>query len=131
MSLRSLAYLAAALSLGASVCAFGADEAARGHTVFEQWCVACHGEGPGHPGTGALAVKYHGTKPALLEQRTDLTPAIIKFYVRNGYSIMTPFRKTEITDAQLDALAAYLSNAGRAAGRGGAARAAAKGQGSG
>jgi hypothetical protein len=71
--------------------------------------VASHGEGVGKPGTTALAEKYKGSKPAILNERTDLTPSITKFYVRKGVSIMPFFRKTEISDPDLEALAAYLS----------------------
>lgn len=60
------------------------------------------------PGTAALAAKYSGQVPAALEERSDLTPDVVKFFVRHGVSIMPPFRKTEITDAELDALANYL-----------------------
>ena len=67
----------------------------------------CHGEGVGKPGTLALQAKYKGAVPALLANRTDLTQALIKQYVRNGISIMPIFRKTEISDADLDAIAAY------------------------
>jgi mono/diheme cytochrome c family protein len=69
----------------------------------------CHGEGPGQPGTMALQAKYQGAQPALLSQRTDLTPQLIKLYVRNGISIMPIFRKTEISDANLDLIAEYLT----------------------
>jgi hypothetical protein len=64
------------------------------------------------PGTAALAAKYKGKQPAVspvLEERTDLTAASVRFFVRQGVSVMAPFRKTEITDADLDALAAYLT----------------------
>jgi mono/diheme cytochrome c family protein len=57
----------------------------------------------------ALTALYKGSKPAMLEERTDLTPEIIKQFVRNGVSVMPFFRKTEISDADLDALALYLS----------------------
>jgi len=30
-------------------------------------------------------------------------------YVRNGITVMPTFRKTEISDAELDAIAAYLT----------------------
>ena len=83
--------------------------AQRGVEVFTYWCAPCHGAGRGNPGTVALEVRYQGSKPAALEQRTDLTPELTKLFVRNGISIMPPFRKTEITDADLDALAAYLA----------------------
>ena len=61
------------------------------------------------PGTDALAAKYKGTKPALLEERTDLTPQFIKIFVQNGVSVMPRLRKRELSDAELEALAAYLT----------------------
>jgi (+)-pinoresinol hydroxylase len=80
-----------------------------GKQVYLNWCWNCHGEGVGKPGTQALAAKYKGSKPAILDQRTDLAPPVTRAFVRKGVSIMPFFRKTEITDAQLDALAAYLA----------------------
>jgi mono/diheme cytochrome c family protein len=90
--------------------ASGADEATiqKGEKVFEYWCATCHGPGS-LPGTVALQTKYQGAKPALLSERTDLSPAVTKIFVRKGVSIMPFFRKTEISDADLDALAAYLA----------------------
>ena len=76
---------------------------------IEKWCAPCHAAGPGHPGTTALAALYKGGKPAALEERTDLSPEIVKQFVRKGVSVMPFFRKTEISDAELDALGAYLS----------------------
>ena len=61
------------------------------------------------PGTVALQTKYKGAKPGLLSERTDLIPPVTKSFVRKGVSIMPFFRKTEISDADLDALAAYLA----------------------
>ena len=81
---------------------------ARGQQVFTYWCATCHSAGPGMPGTQALQAKYHGNPPALLLQRTDLTPQLIAYFVRNGVSVMPLFRKTEISAADLDALAAYI-----------------------
>lgn len=89
----------------------------KGQEVFRHWCGSCHDEGSGQPGTAALAVKYKGTStPALLEARTDLTRASLRFFVRSGVSIMPPFRKTEVSDADFDALAAYLAQASRTRG---------------
>jgi (+)-pinoresinol hydroxylase len=98
----------ACLSLGEP--AFSADEASiqQGEKVYTYWCATCHGPGA-LPGTVALQTKYKGSKPALLSERTDLIPAVTKTFVRHGVSIMPFFRKTEITDADLDALAAYLA----------------------
>ena len=84
----------------------------KGAAVYQYWCAACHSTGRGNPGTTALAAKYKGRQPPVpagLTERTDLTPQAIRFFVRQGVSVMAPFRKTEITDADLDALSAYLT----------------------
>jgi len=102
----------ACLTLAGS--AFGADEAIiqKGEKVFDYWCATCHGANL--PGTVALQAKYKGAKPALLSERTDLTPPVTKTFVRKGVSVMPFFRKTEISDADLDALAAYLARNNKA-----------------
>jgi (+)-pinoresinol hydroxylase len=81
----------------------------RGYVQYQNYCSMCHGEGVGKPGTLALQAKYKGQLPALLAERTDLTPQLIKMYVRNGISVMPIFRKTEISDADLDLIVAYLT----------------------
>lgn len=94
----------------------------QGKQVYDYWCLPCHGTGlglPGFaelPGTQQLRIKYRDTAISpLLEERTDLVPEFVKVIVRQGVSFMPQFRKTEISDAELDALAAYLArnNAGR------------------
>lgn len=86
---------------------------ARGHAVFQYWCEPCHGRAPYLPATAALTVKYKGSKIAgALEDRKDLTAAVVKTFVRQGAFSMPPFRKTEVSDADLDALAAYLARRG-------------------
>ena len=80
-----------------------------GYVLFQQACAVCHGSGPGKPGTRALRAKYRGKEPALLEQRRDLTGDYVRYIVRHGVSVMPPFRKTELSDADVDAIAAYLS----------------------
>lgn len=57
----------------------------------------------------ALERKYKGTPSAILEQRDDLDADYVKAAVRNGISFMPSFRKTEISDAELDQVAAYLA----------------------
>jgi len=103
--------LAAALAFALWAAEANAQSApgSHGRQVFDKWCAPCHGAGPGKPATAALAFKYKGDPPALLEQRTDLTPEIVKSMVRTGVYTMPPFRKTEISDDDLEALAAYLS----------------------
>ena len=81
----------------------------RGYVEYQKFCSMCHGEGADKPGTLALEAKYKGAIPALLDKRTDLMPGLIKLYVRNGITVMPTFRKTEISDADLNAIAAYLT----------------------
>jgi mono/diheme cytochrome c family protein len=81
-----------------------------GKAEFERACAICHGAGPDRPGTNSLQIKYDGRVPALLEQRTDLTADVVRFYIRNGVAMMPRFRKTELTDAQVEAIARYLSS---------------------
>jgi mono/diheme cytochrome c family protein len=98
--------LGGAISLGVRAAEQAAVE--QGHAVFSKWCAPCHARGPGNPGTAALEALYQGSKPAALEERTDLTPETVRHFVRNGVSVMPFFRKTEISDAELEVLAAYL-----------------------
>ncbi len=109
--MRRIILSAAALLAIAQSPAAAADagQAGQGKAVFERWCAPCHGAGPGHPGTVALAAKYKGAKPGELERRSDLTPDVVAYMVRNGVSIMPIFRKTEVSDADLAAVGAYLS----------------------
>lgn len=77
--------------------------------AYTKWCTPCHAPGPGHPGTQSLEIKYKDSLPAVLEERKDLTPDVVKTFVRQGVLMMAPFRKTEVSDAELDQIAAYLS----------------------
>jgi (+)-pinoresinol hydroxylase len=80
-----------------------------GQSVYEYWCATCHAPGPGHPGTQSLQLKYGGKTPAVLLERTDLSPQAVAVFVRQGVLLMAPFRKTEISDAELAALTAYVA----------------------
>ena len=87
-------------------------QAERGAAAFNNLCTACHGKDLRNaPGTRSLEFKYQGKLPAALEDRRDLTAASVKFFVRKGVATMPFLRKTEISDVDLDALAAYLSHA--------------------
>jgi mono/diheme cytochrome c family protein len=99
-----------------------AGELEQGKHVYENWCAPCHGPGLGLPGFGGqagvgglpgtqqLGIKYRGTDvPAVLDERTDLVPEFIEVIVRQGVSFMPQFRKTEVSDADLKALSAYLT----------------------
>ncbi|NKJ42206.1 cytochrome c [Novosphingobium sp. SG720] len=76
--------------------------------VYRKWCADCHAT-PTGPGSLALQRKYQGAVPAILEQRSDLSPDYVRQVVRQGISFMPSFRKTEISDAELAAVATYLT----------------------
>src|SRR5579872_7075 len=103
-------FLFAAVSLPATA----APSEENGRVVFEKWCAPCHGaiapRGGALPGTAALSVKYKGKVPAVLTERTDLAPAFIKTVVRHGLFGMPITRKTEISDAELEDVVAYLTH---------------------
>lgn len=89
-----------------------------GKVVFDHWCAPCHGAvgprggmfgGGALPGTAALSVKYKGRLPAVLTERTDLKPGVIKTVVRRGLFGMPITRKTEVSDAELEDVVAYLT----------------------
>ncbi len=106
-------FAGAALALAAGAASAADPSQVQGRQVFDKWCAPCHAAGDAHPGTVALQAKYKGSLPAPLEERTDLTGDTVKYFVRNGVSIMPFFRKTEVSDTDLDALARYLgSNSG-------------------
>lgn len=88
----------------------------RGRVLYTlRACEACHGPNvgpaPGRelPGTAALRERYGNSKPAVLADRTDLDPAYVTLIVRQGLHMMPYFRKTEVTDEDLKAIAAYLA----------------------
>jgi mono/diheme cytochrome c family protein len=83
---------------------------AAGKESYAKWCTPCHGTEPGLAGTLALRTKYGDALPAVLEDRTDLTPETVAYFVRNGVAWMAPFRKTEVSDAELAGIGAYLSS---------------------
>jgi mono/diheme cytochrome c family protein len=94
----------------------GDDElsAAAGKVVYERVCAPCHGRGAGTdgasmlPGAAALAAKYQGKLSPFLEERSDLDADALKVFVRRGVGAMPMFRKTEISDSEIEAVAAYL-----------------------
>jgi mono/diheme cytochrome c family protein len=82
---------------------------ASGEAVYTRWCTHCHSAGRGNPGTDSLQVKYGGKIPAVLLERSDLSPQAVAQFVRTGVLSMPPFRKTEVSDAELAAVSAYVA----------------------
>jgi (+)-pinoresinol hydroxylase len=104
--MKTMRLLAAALLCTATSALAAAPDAAK---IYQQWCAACHAPGITHPGTHALIAKYAGRKSGVITEWTDLTPDYVRVLVRTGISVMPHFRKTEISDAELDALAIWLA----------------------
>lgn len=113
MRIAVAASLACASLVAGSGAAAEPASVAAGAAVYNRWCVHCHSSGRGNPGTESLQVKYAGKLPAVLLDRTDLAPEVVARFVRTGVLSMPPFRKTEISDAQIDAVSAYLADAAR------------------
>jgi mono/diheme cytochrome c family protein len=111
----------AALAVGSWAACASAQDAEQGKAKFEHTCAPCHGAGIGDdgramlPGTDALRIKYQGSLPALLEQRTDLNADAIRTFVRRGTWSMPPFRPTEVTERDIQNIAAYVRQSSRAA----------------
>lgn len=111
-----LACVAVGAALSLSVAAHDeAPQVAHGRQVFERQCAPCHGRGVGDdgsallPGTAALHEKYEGTRPAALEDRGDLSAPVITLFVRRGSGTMPFFRASELSDADIEAIASYLA----------------------
>ena len=100
--------------MAGSAWAADAAQLALGKEKYEYWCATCHADGPREngrllPGTASLAAKYGSARPAALEARTDLLSPYVELVIRKGMEGMPFFRKTEISDAEMDDIAAYLS----------------------
>jgi mono/diheme cytochrome c family protein len=111
------------LTTGAAAVAQEPAAVERGKAKFEHTCAPCHGDGLGDdgramlPGTDALRIKYQGSLPALIEKRTDLNVDAIRTFVRRGTWSMPPFRPTEVSERDIEDIAAYLRQSSGAASR--------------
>ena len=76
-----------------------------GHDLFVERCGGCHLEGGF--GTRVLARRVPEGE-ALLEKRANLPPVLVEAAVRNGVGSMPQIRAAELTDEQLERIAAYL-----------------------
>ena len=100
------------MALGVLAAGVQAADQDPGEQAYRRWCVHCHSPGRGNPGTASLQTKYRNEKPAVLLERTDMTPEFVALAVRQGVMSMPPFRKTEVTDAELAALSKWLASGG-------------------
>ncbi len=79
-----------------------------GKALFTRQCGICHL--PGGTGTFMLGRRL-GEGSALLEQRKNLTAPYVKRVVRYGLNSMPRFTRAELPNGDLDAVAAYLTQA--------------------
>jgi mono/diheme cytochrome c family protein len=75
--------------------------------VFRQVCTSCHG--PAGWATRTLARRMPADQ-ALLTNRRDLTPDYLRAVVRGGIGSMPRFTPTDLSDAEITALAAWLAS---------------------
>lgn len=81
-------------------------EKTTGSGLYQEKCAMCHREGG--MGFGILARRM-APELASLENREDLQGVYIETVVRNGLGIMFPMSRGEVSDVQLDSIAAYLA----------------------
>jgi mono/diheme cytochrome c family protein len=80
----------------------------QGQQLFRARCGYCHLFG----GTGTIMLARRlGDKDSLLENRADLDAGYIRTVVRGGLRSMPALTRVEVTDAELAAIAAYLTRA--------------------
>jgi mono/diheme cytochrome c family protein len=83
-----------------------APDPASGAGLFASHCGICHFQMG--PGTIMLGRRL-GPEHALLAERTDLDPDYVKHVVREGIGGMPPQTRVDLTNVQLDAVAAWLT----------------------
>jgi mono/diheme cytochrome c family protein len=77
-----------------------------GRTLFMRQCGVCHLPG----GTGTFMLERRlGKEQALLNERANLAAPYVVTIARNGIMSMPRFTRAELTDAELAAIAAYLT----------------------
>lgn len=82
-----------------------AQDASNGKTLFTRNCGGCHLD-RGF-GTRALSARVPAEQ-AKLEDRPDLTADYVQTAVRHGIGSMPAIRRSELTEAELRSIAAYL-----------------------
>lgn len=86
--------------------AAGAPGPSPAEALFNTHCGICHLQMG--PGTIMLGRRL-GPDHALLDERRDLDTGYIRHVVRNGIGGMPPQTRVDLPDAELDAVAAYLT----------------------
>ena len=99
------------LALGTTIVAAAETESLtakqqEGRALFEATCIYCHNA------RGFATERLRTRLPedrSVLTERTDLDPAYIRTVVRNGLASMPAYTPTDLNEAQIQAIAAYLT----------------------
>ncbi len=104
--IKSVLMSAVPLLAGVAAAAQPGSAALDGKALFNEKCAMCHNSFG--MGTGLLARRVD---PAVaeLEKRSDLTAAYVERAARVGILNMMPITRADASDAQLAAIAGYLS----------------------
>lgn len=83
-----------------------ADSEERGKQLFQERCAMCHSS----RGFGTRTLrKLVGNEKALLEDRNDLQAEYVRKVIRMGFRNMPQLTQVDVSNEDLDAIAAYLS----------------------
>jgi mono/diheme cytochrome c family protein len=107
MKIKSiLATFGAMLAFGAAG-VLAAAEPGNGKALFTARCGMCHQTNG--MGVGILARRVGDASKGLLEQRADLSAAVVKVVVRSGIGNMPRIARGEVSDPELGQIASYLA----------------------
>jgi len=85
----------------------GTAHAADGKTLYNERCGMCHQTNG--MGVGILSRRPADASKGLLEQREDLSGAVVRVVVRSGVGNMPRISRGELSDPELAEIASYLS----------------------
>jgi mono/diheme cytochrome c family protein len=77
----------------------------QGERLFAATCQYCHAAN----GWATRDLARRGEAQATIDQRADLSPGLIRGVLRHGVGNMPAFTPTDLSDAQIDALIAWLA----------------------
>jgi mono/diheme cytochrome c family protein len=104
--MKHAAFTLLAISLAGATSAPAA-EPLQGKALFTERCGMCHQTNG--MGVGILARRPGDASKGLLEQREDISAAVVRVVVRTGIGNMPRISRGEISDPELAAVASYLS----------------------